>query len=617
MTKEWDPFHPGGKAFARPTPKKEFHATGMMRVCQCRKLIGARYFKEGYEKYWGHPPTDSPVLSPRDFVGHGTHTLSTAGGRFVRGASLFGHGNGTAKGGSPGARVATYKVCWTKNCFDADTLAGMDAAISDGVDVLSLSLGATHYDYTTDVVAIGTLHALINGIAVVCAGGNAGPATSSVANVAPWILTVAAATTDRVFASTVKLGNNKEYGGASLSGDQILPEKMYPLINAVNAGRSNASAISAQLCAEGTLDPEKVRGKIVVCLRGGIAALRMGFEVRAAGGVGMIVANDDGYWSDIPPEAHYLPATNLPYLDAMKVFSYTDNTQSPVAYIERSTAVDGRKPNPCVASFSSRGPNPISLHILKPDVAAPGVNILAAYSQRVPVTQDPSDTRLVPFNVLSGTSMATPHVAGVVGLLKSLHPHWSPAAIRSAIVTTGFVTTQWSPMTDEAYSYAKATPFARGAGHIRPNRAMDPGLFYDLTTNDYLDWLCAIGYNTTQRLDPFAKYKCPSHPINVLDFNYPSITVPNLINATITIRRKVKNVGPPSTYTATVVPPPGVSVSVRPSMLKFEKTGQEKPFKLVLKLKYHHVLQDFVFGQLKWSDGVHHVRSPISVASHG
>ena len=176
-----------------------------------RKLIGARYFNKGYAASAGG--LNSSFNSARDHEGHGSHTLSTAGGRLVYGANVFGYGNGTAKGGSPGARVAAYKVCWPQvskgGCFDSDILAAFDAAIDDGVHVLSVSVGGPASDYFTDAIAIGSFHAVKKGIVVVSSAGNDGPKDASVSNVAPWLITVGASTIDREFTSYVALGNKK------------------------------------------------------------------------------------------------------------------------------------------------------------------------------------------------------------------------------------------------------------------------------------------------------------------------------------------------------------------------------------------------------------------------
>lgn len=162
-------------------------------------------------------------------------------------------------------------------------------------------------------------------------------------------------------------------------------------------------------------------------------------------------------------------------------------------------------------------------------------------------------------------------------------------------------------------SHVKATPFSYGAGHVQPNRATDPGLVYDLTTTDYLDLMCALGYTKSQ-IARFSEtpYTCPSEKISLTNFNYPSITVPNL-NGSITVTRTVKNVGSPATYSAQIFKPAGISVVVKPKSLKFKKIGEEKTFKVTLKSKKGRGVKDYVFGQLKWSDGKHYVRSPITI----
>lgn len=183
-----------------------------------RKLIGARYFNKGYAANAGPAAlTNITLNTARDYEGHGSHTLSTLGGNFVRDASVFGLGNGTAKGGSPKARVAAYKVCWPPlvdgggGCFDADILAAFDMAIHDGVDVLSLSLGDTPSDYFDDGVSIGAFHAVNKGITVLCSAGNSGPIPGTVTNNAPWILTVAASTLDREIDTVVELQNGHQF----------------------------------------------------------------------------------------------------------------------------------------------------------------------------------------------------------------------------------------------------------------------------------------------------------------------------------------------------------------------------------------------------------------------
>ncbi|POO02869.1 Subtilase [Trema orientale] len=406
-----------------------------------------RYFNKGYTAYLNtlnstfSPVRNSTLFSTRDHVGHGTHTLSTAGGNFVTGANVFGNGNGTAKGGSPKARVAAYKVCWQPvddhSCFDADIMAAFEAAITDGVDVLSVSVGGDAEEYFQDGISIGALHAVKNGIVVVTSAGNSGPHPGTIENGAPWMITVGASTIDREFTSYIALGNRKHLKGASLSSRGLQSQKYYPLISASDAKAAKVSALDALLCKPGSLDPKKVKGKILVCLRGEIARAEKGLQAALAGAVGMILANDIQNWNDIIADAHVLPASHVNFTDGKSVFDYLNYTKTPMAYMTRAKTELDVKPAPFMAAFSSRGPNIIEPAILKPDITAPGVNIIAAFSEANGPTDENFDKRRVAFNAQSGTSMSCPHVSGIVGLLKTLHPEWSPAAIQSAIMTSG------------------------------------------------------------------------------------------------------------------------------------------------------------------------------------
>ncbi|XP_011022895.1 PREDICTED: subtilisin-like protease SBT5.3 isoform X2 [Populus euphratica] len=571
-----------------------------------RKLIGARYFSKGYEAAETH---DSSYHTARDYDGHGTHTLSTAGGRFVSGANLLGSGYGTAKGGSPNSRVASYKVCWS-GCNDADVLAGYEAAIHDGVDILSVSLGSGPGEYITDGNLIGAFLAMENGILVVAAAGNEGPDPGMVGNVAPWILTVACSTISREFTSNVILGNNKQYKGVSFNTNTQPAGKFYPLINSVDAKAANVSSNQAKYCSIGSLDPLKVEGKIVYCTRNEDPDLEKSLVVAQAGGVGGILANQL-IIQQPRPRAHFVPTSVVSAGDGLSILTYVYSTKSPVAYISGATEV-GTVAAPVMADFSSPGPNFINPEILKPDITAPGVNILAAFTGASGPAAVGGDRRRVHFNIRSGTSMACPHVSGIAGLLKTIHPDWSPAAIKSAIMTTATTISNVKRPIANA-SLLEANPLNYGAGHIWPSLAMDPGLVYDLTTKDYVNFLCSIGYNSTQLSLFIGKpYICQSHNNGLLDFNYPSITVPNLSSKT-TLSRTLKNVGTPSLYRVNIRAPGGISVNVEPRSLKFDKINKEKMFKVALEVKKGFKSNDYVFGEITWSDENHHVRSPVVV----
>ncbi|XP_062193151.1 subtilisin-like protease SBT5.4 isoform X2 [Phragmites australis] len=590
-----------------------------------RKLIGARFFNKGYLATVGQQVNPA---STRDTDGHGTHTLSTAAGRFVPRANLFGYGNGTAKGGAPGAHVAAYKVCWRpvngSECFDADIIAAFDAAIHDGVHVLSVSLGGAPAEYFRDGVAIGSFHAVRNGVTVVSSAGNSGPGAGTVSNTAPWLVTVGASTMDREFPAYLVLGNKKRIKGQSLSPVRLPDNKYYRLISSEEAKTTNATATQAKLCIEGSLDKAKVEGKIVVCIRGKNARVEKGEAVRRAGGVGLVLANDEASGNEVIADAHVLPATHVTYSDGVTLSAYLNSNRSASGYITiPNTALD-TKPAPFMAAFSSQGPNTVTPQILKPDITAPGVSILAAFTGLAGPTGLAFDGRRVLFNAESGTSMSCPHVAGIAGLLKALHPEWSPAAIKSAIMTTARVQDNMrKPMSNS--SFLRATPFGYGAGHVQPSRAANPGLVYDANATDYLGFLCALGYKPSVIATFMAgagqhqPRACPARAPRAEDLNYPSVAVPHLspTGAEHTVTRRARNVGAGATaYDARVAEPHGVAVDVRPRRLEFSAAGEEKEFTVTFRAKKGFFLPgEYVFGRLVWSDGAgeHRVRSPLVV----
>ncbi|URE41073.1 hypothetical protein MUK42_36718 [Musa troglodytarum] len=284
-----------------------------------RKLIGARSFNKGLLA--SDPNLTIAVNSPRDTDGHGTHTSSTAGGNYAAGASFFGYASGVARGMAPRARLAMYKVLWDERSATSDIIAGIDQAISDGVDVISMSFGR-------DPIAVASFAAVQKGIFVSTSAGNEGPSLGLLHNGTPWVLTVGAGTVDREFVAVIGLGD----------GTLVIGQSLYP------GNPATLKQMPMAFCSE------------------------------------------------------------------------------PKATITFRKTVLGTKPAPTVAIYTSRGPSASCPNVLKPDVMAPGSLILASlYS---------------PFAIISGTSMACPHASGVAASLKAARPGWSPAAIRSALMTT-------------------------------------------------------------------------------------------------------------------------------------------------------------------------------------
>ncbi|XP_075633875.1 subtilisin-like protease SBT4.15 [Castanea sativa] len=302
------------------------------------KVIGARFYSHG-------APTPNSNRSPLDDDGHGSHTSSTIAGASIAGASLYGLAKGTARGGVPSARIAVYKVCWADGCSDIDLLAGMDDAISDGVDLISISIGGDSASYLDNPIAIGAFHAMKKGILTTCSAGNDGPSPYTVENTAPWILTVGASSIDRQFRTLVKVGNGIQTAGFSIN--TFSPKRrLYPLNSAAKSANASLTPDhSPWLCDEGTLDAKKVKGKIVLCKEGLIQDY-----VKPLGVYGVIVSldqlQDSGFTFIIP-----VAFVDLNFGD--KIDTYVNSTKNPQAVIYKSTVVHNAA-TPFVASFSSR-----------------------------------------------------------------------------------------------------------------------------------------------------------------------------------------------------------------------------------------------------------------------
>ncbi|CAI8616888.1 unnamed protein product [Vicia faba] len=553
-----------------------------------RKIIGARWYIKGYEAEFGNLNTSEGVeyLSPRDASGHGTHTSSTAAGILVENANFKGLAKGSARGGAPSAWLSIYKICWsTGGCSSADLLAAFDDAIFDRVDIISASLGSYPPlpTYVEDVLAIGSFHAVAKGISVVCSGGNSGPYAQTVINTAPWVITVAASTIDREFPSTISLGNNQTIQGQSLYTGKEL-NKFYPIVYGEDIAASDAGEESARSCESGSLNSTLAKGKAILCFqsrsqRSATTAVRTVMEAEA---VGLIYAQFPTKDVDMSWD---IPSVQVDFIAGTKILSYMEAARNPVIKFSKTRTIVGQQMSPDVAFFSSRGPSSLSPSVLKPDIAAPGVNILAAWSpaSSSSLESDTSQDELssLNFKIESGTSMSCPHISGIVALVKTIHPTWSPAAVKSALVTTASLKNEYSQYIGaEGAPYKQADPFDYGGGHVNPNKLADPGLVYDLEKTDYMNFLCSMGYNNTAiTLLTDSPTKCIKSRKFLLNMNLPSITIPEL-KQPLTVTRTVTNVGPiKSTYIVRVAAPTGISVTVEPTVLRFNEKRKKMKFK--------------------------------------
>uniref|UniRef100_A0ACD5Z3T9 Uncharacterized protein n=1 Tax=Avena sativa TaxID=4498 RepID=A0ACD5Z3T9_AVESA len=606
------PGHPSFDGTGMPPPPAKWKGRCDFNSSVCNnKLIGARSFFESAR--WKWKGVDDPVL-PIDDSAHGTHTSSTAAGAFVPGANAMGSGFGTAAGMAPRAHLAFYQVCFVnKGCDRDDILAAIDDALDDGVDVLSLSIGDDNAgDFAADPVALGGYSGIMRGIFVCTSAGNNGPIAGTVANEAPWLLTVGAATTDRRCLADVKLGNGLEIGGESYYQPKTYVSVLRPLVRDTGA--------NATCSDKSVLTSEHVRGKVVLCYTGGnLTNLEKGSILHDAGAAAVIIVYPELAGSVIAPKAHALPAAQIEYKSAEKIEAYMNSTQNPTARLIFRGTVFGNHRSPAVPSFSSRGPSRQNPGILKPDISGPGVNIIAGVPMPDGLAQPPNELAYK-FDIMSGTSMSTPHLSGIAALIKKAHPTWSPAAIKSAMMTTTDTRDRRRmPMLD--YDGAPANMYALGAGFINPTRAMDPGLVYNLSAHDYIPYLCGLGYSDHEMnsiIHPAPPMTCRELPVVYQkDLNYPSITVildkqPYAVN----VSRAVTNVGnAKAVYVAFAEAPATVSVTVTPNRLSFTEVNQVQTFTVTIASKKGKLKKRITEGQLKWVSLKHVVRSPIIVSS--
>ncbi|CAN4111372.1 unnamed protein product [Withania somnifera] len=579
-----------------------------------RKLIGARFYNmedqdsslTKLSKNTSSTTTAIPSRpngTPRDRVGHGTHTASIAAGVFVPNATYYGLASGIARGGSPSARVATYKACSEGYCQGSTILKAIDDAIKDGVDIVSISIGRSYVfqtDFKDDPIAIGAFHAAERGVVVVCSGGNEGPDPYTVTNSAPWIFTVAASTIDRKFQANVILGNNVYLKGTGISFYTSGRSKTFPLAFGENIPFHPSLTSQARNCMPGSLDAKRAAGKTIVCMNDGWSISReiKKLVVQDAKAKGMILIDEQEKSS--PFDSGNFPFAEFGKLDGAKILQYINSSRNPVATIFPAKEIRRFKPAPIVADFSSRGPATLTENILKPDITAPGVGIL---SSSIPNAEKGSSL----FGIKSGTSMACPHVSGAMAFIKSIHPTWSFSVIKSAIMTTATISNNLRrPLTNT--SNLHSSPHEIGAGELSPIRALNPGLVFETTMNDYYNFLCYYGYKEKELSLIVSKKKyfnCPTDATYkkelISHINYPSISIEKL-KGILRVKRVATNVGSPNaTYASSIISPPGLIVRVLPRKIAFVEGTKKASFEVSFDGK--KASKGYNFGIITWSDG--------------
>ena len=563
------------------------------------KLVGAREMLDTYKANTGLESFEFD--SARDNEGHGTHTASTAAGNANVKAKIFGVDKGTVSGIAPDAQVIAYKALGDLGGYTSDLAGAIDQAVADGVDVINYSIGGGAETVSADTISF--LFAADAGVFTAVSAGNDGPGAATIGGPAdvPWVTGVGATTYPTFFKGVVKLGNGKKIVGASVTRDSRKAE----FIDGARAGGAGAD-----LCLAGTLDPAKVTGKIVLCGRGTNGRVEKSFEVARAGGVGMVLYNQTDV-DDLFTDNFFVPAIMVDRTPGQQIRDWANSTRHPVGQIDVDGVVKSPlRGTPSVTSFSSRGESPSAGDIIKPDISAPGLQILAGNTPfPSPNTQPAGEL----FQAIGGTSMASPVVAGSYALLKQAHPDWSPAAAKSAVMTTAETKVR------DNDRRTQAGPFAMGAGLAMLGKpgdkgsAFQPGLVYDAGFNEYLGFLCDEGREAFNDAEATcAALEAAGIPTTAADLNYPSIGVEAVPGAT-TVTRSVTHVsGKRLTVRPDVKAPAGYSVRGSPSTLNIAP-GDTVTFTVTITNRGSAPSGEWRFGSLTWKGGGYEVRSPIAV----
>ena len=527
------------------------------------KVVAARYFADDFIRLT--PPTQiasHEKLSPVDVGGHGTHTATTAAGNAGVEQTINGGSYGTGSGVAPEAKVSVYKICWedtnpdTGGCYTSASVSAIEAAIKDNVDVLNYSISGNN-NSTTDSVARAFRSAAAAGIFVAASGGNSGPNANTVNHSSPWLTTVAASTFSHEMTATVKFSDGAMFRGSSSTRTAVQDKDV---VLASEVGLTGKTANEVRLCHIGALDPAKTQDKIVVCDRGETARTEKSEAVAKAGGAGMVLVNIGGGSEDA--DVHSVPTVHTSDESIKTKVSSTDLTASIVVGDTTGLPV---APLPQIAGFSSRGPsNAVNNELLKPDISAPGVNVMAGISPHAPGSNGNT------FGLMSGTSMSAPNVAGLAALMAAKHPDWSPMAVKSAMMTTStdVKTADGSVNTDN---------FSTGAGHVDAQAMSAPGLVYESTLAEW----SRVG----STVDPL-----PARQVNLASVAIPDVGVSASVERTVTATED-------GTWTLSGNIP-GYSVSATPASLTLKKGEKAK---VTLTFTRQGAPSQWVHGSFTWT----------------
>ena len=485
-------------------------------VCN-HKLISGQAFLETYKAN-----VDTPEVYPddaRDSNGHGTHTASTSAGGPVEHANPLGIDRGAIHGIAPAAHVAVYKICGAEGCYQTDSAAAVAQAVADGVRVINFSISGGTDPYS-DPVELAFLDAYAAGVFVSASAGNSGPGAGTTDHRSPWVTTVAASTQSRTFQSTITLTGGPTIKGASITSGIAAS---LPVVLASAPPYSDAQCIRTPPAGLFT-------GKIVACERGANRVLK-GFTAKTGGAAGMILYNSSP--ADIMTDNHWLPAVHIDKPETDVLLSWLASHPNATASFTQGQKATWQ--GDVITTFSSRGPGG---DFLKPDVTAPGLHILAGQTPtpESPLEGPPGNL----YQVIAGTSMSSPHVAGAGALMFALHPKWTPGQVKSALETTATTKVTKQDRT------TPADPFDYGGGRIDLSKAGDAALTLDETAADYR--------------------ASANDPLNRIDLNLPSVNAPVMPGVISAKRTLVNTTNKTLVYTATGTTVSGANITVLPPL---------------------------------------------------
>ncbi len=589
------------------------------------KLIGARYFDASFSSTYDVQYALGEFESPRDADGHGSHTASTAGGNAGVDAVLSSAPAGVVSGMAPRARIAVYKACWNSDytnpeggdeagCFYGDTMAAVDAAVVDGVDVINYSIGGSKTDLTIPSTA-AMLTAAQAGVFVAVSAGNSGPDKETVGTPAPWVTSVAASTYD---GTSVLVGKalNVDTGPLAETSLMSMPASFAPATEGLSGELALAEPVEA--CDDDPLtNAEELNGKIALIARGSCAFTEKFINAQNAGATGVIVYTYEGatpFEMGGSDPAVAIAGSMISFDDGQALSTSISEASTSVTFTDEALTGEAEEVGNTIASFSSRGPNLNTYDIIKPDITAPGVKILAATTS-APMFGTQGET----FKYLQGTSMSSPHIAGMAALFKESNSDWTPAQIKSAMMTTAR-----QNLTKEDGS-TPADPYDFGAGHVDPVSAMDPGLLFDANISDYLAFLCGQDEDdfVEARGTSCAELEGLGHSEDASQLNLASIAIAELLEPETIYRTVTNATGTASEYTAAIEAPEGFEVTVA----TFDSEGNETEvstldvaadgnasFALTFTKTDEAEVDVWKFGAITWTDAAgHSVRLPLAI----